>query len=245
MTENCKKSCGQCGDGPTPPGPTPGPTGDSVDWRDKGAVNAVQNQASCGSCWAFSACTTLESEHFIKTGNLLKFSEQQLVDCAGSYGNYGCNGGFQAGAFNYAAANYLMSETSYPYKGVDQSCRYNSGSTTGVKATSNKQVSPAKQIAAMKTAISAQPVSVLVEADRSSFQSYTSGIMNSTSCGTNLDHATAVVGYGTDSSSGQDYWIMRNSWGSWWGDNGYMKIATKEGNGYCGVQMSVYTVTTN
>jgi hypothetical protein len=116
MSTNCKLSCNLCGDGPTP-GPTP--TGDTVDWRDQGAVNAVQNQASCGSCWAFSAATTLESEHFIKTNTLLKFSEQQFVDCAGSYGNYGCNGGFQAGAFNYAAANYLMSETSYPYKGKD------------------------------------------------------------------------------------------------------------------------------
>lgn len=240
MSQYCKLSCNLCGDGPTP-GPTP--TGDSVDWRSKGAVNAVQNQASCGSCWAFSAATTLESEHFIKTNKLLKFSEQQFVDCAGSFGNYGCNGGFQAGAFNYAAANYLMSETSYPYKGKDQTCKYNSRSNTGVKATSNKQVRPANQIAAMKTAIAQQPVSVLVEADRSAFQNYSGGIMNSSACGTNLDHATAVVGYGT--SSGTDYWIMRNSWGSWWGDQGYMKIAMVEGKGICGVQQSVYTVTTN
>lgn len=151
MSQNCKLSCNECGDGPTP-GPTP--TGDTKDWRDSGAVNPVQNQASCGSCWAFSAATTLESEHFIKTGKLLKFSEQQFVDCAGSYGNYGCNGGFQAGAFNYAAANYLMSEDSYPYKGKDQTCKYNSRSNTGVKASSNKQVKPTNQIAAMKTAIS-------------------------------------------------------------------------------------------
>jgi C1A family cysteine protease len=95
----------------------------------------------------------------------------------------------------------------------------------------------------MKTAIAQQPVSVLVEADRSVFQQYSGGIMNSSLCGTNLDHATAVVGYG--SSSGVDYWIMRNSWGSWWGDQGYMKIQQVEGKGICGVQQSTYTVTTN
>ena len=107
-----------------------------------------------------------------------------------------------------------MSESSYPYKGVNGSCRYD-GRGTGIKASSYKMAT-AQNITAIKAAVTAQPVSVLVEADRSAFQSYRSGILDSTACGTSLDHAVGMVGYG--SANGVDYWIMRNSWGSTWGD---------------------------
>lgn len=103
------------------------PTGlfpESIDWRQKGAVAAVENQASCGSCYAFSAVTGLESLHFNKKGQLVKFSEQQLVDCSGDYGNQGCNGGWMHWCYDYIAANGITTAAKYPYVGYEQSCNY-------------------------------------------------------------------------------------------------------------------------
>jgi len=134
-----------------------------------------------------------------------------------------------------------MAENSYSYTGKDGSCRYDNRGT-GIKASSYKMAT-AQNIDAIKSALNQQPVSVLVEADRSAFQSYRSGILDSTSCGTNLDHAVGMVGYGT--SGGVGYWIMRNSWGSTWGDKGYMKLKIVSGAGICGIQQSVYSVFTN
>ena len=90
----------------------------------------------------------------------------------------------------------------------------------------------------MKTALASQPLSVSIEADKSVFQSYKSGIFNSASCGTNLDHATNVVGWGTSGST--DYWIMRNSWGTTWGEQGYMRVAITTGAGVCGIQSTPF-----
>jgi len=232
-------SCGFC-DGPSP-GPTPPSPSGGIDWRTKGAVNGVKNQGQCGSCWSFSANMAMEGAHFIATGSLLSFAEQQLVDCSKS--NYGCNGGMQPTSFQYYQQNYAMAESSYPYQGTDGTCRYDNRGT-GVKASSYKMAT-ANSPSAIKAALDKQPVSILVEADQSAFQSYKSGILDSTACGTNLDHAVGMVGYGTD-SSGVGYWIMRNSWGSTWGDQGYMKLKIIENSpGICGSQKSVYTVTTN
>ena len=143
MNTNCKLSCNQCGDGPTPT-PTNG-----IDWRTKGAVNAVKNQGQCGSCWSFSANMAMEGAHFIESGTLLSFAEQQLVDCSKS--NYGCNGGMQPTSFAYYQQNFAMSESSYPYVGKDGTCRYN-GTGTGVKASTYKMVT-ANSASAIKTAL--------------------------------------------------------------------------------------------
>ncbi|TNV79062.1 hypothetical protein FGO68_gene11626 [Halteria grandinella] len=199
---------------------------DSVDWRTQGAVNPVQDQGQCGSCWAFSAIGAIEGAYFVSTKKLLKFSEQQLVDCAGGqYGNLGCNGG------DYG--NEL--ETDYPYAGVDQKCQYNKDLTQKPRPTGPVNVATNNALA-LKTAIANGPVSVAIEADTFVFQFYSGGILNSKACGTNLDHGVVAVGYGAD-ASGKPYYIVRNSWGSSWGQGGYVNIAIVEGAGICGIQM--------
>ena len=204
-----------------------------IDWRTRAAVNPVQDQRQCGSCWAFSAVGALESRFQIKTGPLVKLSEQQLVDCDNADGNMGCNGGDMYLAFKYIAANGIETEQNYPYKGVDQNCAYDK-SKAQVKNIGQAYVAP-NNAEALKTAIADGPVSVAIEADTFVFQFYSGGILNSKACGTNLDHGVVAVGYvATDANP---YYIVRNSWGASWGVKGYINIAIKDGQGICGIQM--------
>ena len=217
----------------------------TVDWRAKGAVTPVKDQGQCGSCWSFSATGALEGEHFIKTGKLLSFSEQQLVSC--STANYGCNGGWQYKAFKYWETAKAETESVYPYvsgTGSVPACKYNAGSATAVNV-SNYGFVTASNVSQMKAALQKQPLAVSIEADKMVFQTYSSGVLNSTKCGTKLDHAVLAVGYGTDTASGLDYWLVKNSWNTTWGDKGYIKLAIVAGDGICGVQMEPETVASN
>ena len=137
--------------------------------------------------------------------------------------------------FNYASVKGLETESSYPYKAVDQTCAYNGALVTPVKGKGAIMVSPNSAIA-LKTAVAAGPVSVAIEADTFVFQFYTGGILNSSKCGTNLDHGVIAVGYGVDAAKGE-YFIVRNSWGASWGLKGYVNIAIVDGQGICGIQM--------
>jgi cathepsin L len=210
-------------------------TPSSIDWRSKGAVTHVKDQGSCGSCWSFSATGAVEGAWFIKHGSLPSLSEQELVDCSKSYGNHGCNGGNAQKAFNYIKANDITTESDYPYKGRDQSC--NSSKVKDGKYYDKGYKNVAKDdVSQLEAAVAHQPTSVSIEADTRVFQSYKSGILDSTSCGTKLDHAVLAVGYGQN-SSGEKYWIVKNSWGTSWGENGYVKIKRSSGNGICGINM--------
>ena len=215
----------------------------SIDWIAKGAVTAVKDQGQCGSCWSFSATGTMEGEHFVRTGKLLSFSEQQLVSC--STANYGCNGGWQYKAFKYYESHDAITEANYPYtsgRGQVASCQYSSKTKTSVEA-SNYGFVTADSISDMYSALTKQPLAVSVEADRSAWQNYSSGVLSGTACGTNLDHAVLVVGYGTE--NGVNYWHVKNSWGTSWGERGYIKLAVVSGKGTCGVQMEPETVASN
>ena len=221
----------------------PATNDDSVDWRTKGAVNPIKDQARCGSCWAFSAIAALEGAHAIKTGDLVSMSEQQVVSC--DTVSYGCNGGWQFAAFDYLEATADELEADYAYtSGSGQTGTCSPDASKETYFVDDYTNVPANSVADLKSAIAQQPVAVTIEADQLVFQLYKSGIMDSTSCGTNLDHAVAAVGYGSD--AGQDYYIVRNSWGTSWGDEGYIKIAAVDGEGICGIQkQSLWPVAKN
>ena len=210
-----------------------------VDWRDSSCMSPVQDQGQCGSCWAFSTVAAMETDYCNKNGTLLKFSEQQLVDCVKLC--FGCNGGNAAIAINYYKTHAAMSEASYPYTAKNGTCAWSSSNNTGVVSESYVSVT-ADSPDAMKDALVTYPMSVAIQANQLSFQLYTTGIFTNTNCGTQLDHATNVVGWGTE--SGMDYWIMRNSWGATWGESGYMRLEIVPGVGLCGIQMQpLYPIT--
>lgn len=214
---------------------------DSIDWSEKsGIVNPVRDQGKCGSCWAFATTANAESVWAIHSGKLLDLSEEFLVDCATGLGyfNQGCNGGNPDSALKYMINNGQCIENLYPYtSGVTQkagSCQ--KCVPADVKFSGCYDVTPNDQLA-LKAAVARQPVVVAIEADTRYFQSYSGGVLtNSVKCGTSLDHAVEIVGYGTQ--NGIDYWKVRNSWGTTWGEDGYILIERSGSTndvGVCGI----------
>jgi len=202
----------------------------SMDWVSRGAVTPIKNQGQCGSCWAFSTTGGVEGANFLTNNKLSSFSEQELVDCAGAEGNQGCNGGLMDDGFDYVEQDGLCFESAYPYEGTDGTCR-KSSCTSQVSVTSYTDI-PQGDTSALKTASGTKgPISIAVDANFW-WQMYTGGIFDKTCNTSKLDHGVLLVGY----EDGQ-YWKVKNSWGTGWGESGYIRLKGTSEN-TCGLANS-------
>ena len=202
----------------------------SVDWVNDGVVTHVKNQGQCGSCWSFAGTGALEGQYALKYKNLLSFSEQQQVDC-NTY-CYGCNGGWAAQAFHYWEKTASNLESAYPYQAHQYSCR--TQGKQGYAKVSTYYKTKSKSESALQTAVAnVGPIAIAIDASHESFQRYSGGIYYESACSqTSLDHAVLAVGYGSNSQG--EYWLVKNSWGTSWGDNGYIYMSRNRNNN-CGV----------
>ena len=217
---------------------------EAKNWADDGAVTPVKDQASCGSCWAFSATGAMEGAWFMAHNELPLISEQQLVDCEHDCMEFpgttqevcdeGCNGGLMPNAFTYAIREGMESEEDYPYKGVDRTCRYDASK---VKYHFSSWAWVDQDEDAMVAALNTKgPLSVALDA---SYWSYYSGGIYDVSCSsTRMNHGVLLVGYGVE--NGTKYWIVKNSWGTSWGEKGFIRLI--RGKNKCGINNFVCTI---
>jgi len=211
-----------------------------VNWVTAGAVTGVKDQGYCGSCWSFSTTGAIEGAYYNKYNTLTSFSEQYLVSCDNRKNggtDMGCNGGLMDSAFEWSEDHGVVTEASYPYtsgaEGENGDCLSTGTKVANAAPKSYTDVTP-KSDSAMMSALNQQPVAIAIEADQVAFQLYSSGVFTA-DCGDSLDHGVLAVGYGT--LDGTDYYLVKNSWGTSWGDNGYIYLerGVSQKTGQCGL----------
>ncbi|XP_053346240.1 cathepsin S, ortholog 1 [Clarias gariepinus] len=206
----------------------------SVNWTEDGFVTPVQNQGDCDACWAFSAVGALEAQMKMKKGRLVHLSVQNLVDCSKEEGNHGCSGGLMTNAFTYIVNQRGISQDSdYPYEEKEGYCRPypKHAHCSGFRVLRQND-----EFELQKVVANIGPVAVGINA--ACIHQYQSGIHYNCSCSPHpLNHAVLVVGYGTE--NGQQYWLIKNSWGTKWGEGGYLRLQRNKNN-MCGI--GIYSV---
>jgi len=219
--------------------PTGKPLPQNWDWsQNDTVVSYVKDQGQCGSCWAFSTTGSTEGCNGLKKDAMTTLSEQNLVDCSGSWGNTGCDGGLMTSAMLYIINNKgIDTEDSYPYYAQDETCAF-SKTNVGATLTGMVNVTSGDEHDLQVKAYIA-PVSVAIDASDPSFQFYDFGIYTSNQCQNDvnsLDHGVLVVGWGFDSGwfGNSSWWVVKNSWGDEWGMSGYIHMA-KDMNNMCGI----------
>lgn len=208
---------------------------DNFSWVENNKITSVKNQLNCGSCWAFSTIGAYENWYAINYNKLIDFSEQELVDCDNN--DNGCNGGLMINGLNYIKNNGICSYEDYIYQAKQNNvCNNNCVKYPKINGCYNV---PSNDNLLLKEAVLHNAVSIAIEADNLYFQHYKSGVIDDEiKCGNNVDHGVLLVGYGEE--NGIKYWLVKNSWGSDWGDNGYVKILRydnndKKNSGVCGI----------
>jgi len=210
---------------------------DEIDWIALGGVSEVKDQGYCGSCWAFSTTGAIEGAMFVKTGDLVSLSEQNLLDCDHSDG--ACQGGLMDNAFKWDEKDGgLCSEADYPYLGKQGKCKTNCTDVSGSHVVDFLDI-PGGDELAMRAVISMQTVAIAIQANQFVFQFYKSGVLTDDSCGARaqLDHGVLLVGIGVDSETQEPFWNVKNSWGGSWGESGYIRMSRNSKNDYgmCGL----------
>ena len=218
----------------------------SFDWRNTdGAVNPVRNQGDCGSCWAFSAVSSMENALWRAQNISVGLSEQELVDCSSEYGNGGCNGGWMTSAYRYVRDNGISTELNYPYNGLTNDCRNNKKKRKPRYSVTSFPSFP-EGVLNLQRAVVQGVVSIAYNVG-AEFQSYKSGVFNRTftNCESTVNHGMNVVGYHIDADPAKSYFIVRNSWGTNWGEQGYIKIVWGSGVGNCNLAKYINVVNAN
>ncbi|XP_009800592.1 cysteine proteinase 3-like [Nicotiana sylvestris] len=206
---------------------------ETKDWREARIVSPVKKQGKCGSCWTFSTTGALEAAYAQAFGKNISLSEQQLLDCAGAFNNFGCHGGLPSQAFEYIKySGGLDTEEEYPYAGKAGVCKFSS-ENVAVKVVDSVNITKGAEDELKYAVAFIRPVSVAYQVVKG-FKQYKGGIYSSTVCGNtpqDVNHAVLAVGYGVE--NGTPYWLIKNSWGAEWGDNGYFKM--EMGKNMCGI----------
>jgi len=219
------------GSSTSPPPPAPASDTKSIDWRTKGAVTPIKNQGNCGSCWSFSATGNMEGQWFLAGNTLVGLSEEELVQCSSSTGNEGCNGGLMDWAFEWVTSNGgIDSESDYPYTsggGTTGTCVNSKLGNKVAKFTGHTDM-PKNENSMATWVYTNGPLAIGVDAI--TWSSYTGGIMSNCN-GKQLDHGVLIVGF--NDANSPPYWIVKNSWGTSWGENGYIRL--EKGTDQCGI----------
>lgn len=206
---------------------------ESFDWRDCGALPRVRDQMGCGSCYAIATVAAVESQIFIKTNKLSELSVQEIVDCAGDNQTTGCDGGFELSVFEYVHEHGELSLSSdYNYEGAQGVCKSEELPKVSINLTSYVELEPCDE-ELLKIAIAqVGPIVVSLDINHESFMRYSSGTYFEPDCTRHTNHVVLLVGYGSENA--EDFWVIQNSFGVKWGEEGFMKLARNR-DSHCGV----------